>query len=122
MRLHIRRSGSPLVQGKYPFRRGEGGGEWLGGPLWSPVGWGWAGRISPIFTYGKPAVGYHKEPRSSPLWRRTLLPQLKRPNIACHSLWSTHPSLVSRDILDTAAIRRNSVNSHTPWDQGMGLG
>jgi hypothetical protein len=31
------------------IRRGEGGVEWTGGPLWSPAGWGLAytGRIFP---------------------------------------------------------------------------
>jgi hypothetical protein len=29
--------GSPSLQGKYPPRRGEGGEEWRGGPLWSPA-------------------------------------------------------------------------------------
>ena len=28
---------APSLRGKYPSRRGEGGEEWLGGPLWSPA-------------------------------------------------------------------------------------
>src|SRR6266581_653741 len=53
---------------------------------------------------------------------KALLQQLKRPNIACHSLWSSHPSLISGDILDTAVAGRDSVDGHTPWKQRMGLG
>src|SRR6266699_215214 len=53
---------------------------------------------------------------------KALLQQLKRPNIACHSLWSSHPSLVSGDILDTTVAGRDSVDGHTPWKQRMGLG
>jgi hypothetical protein len=88
----------------------ERGGE----PLWSPVGWGWAGRTSPIPKSRKPTACTLKEPEFSPLQGRTLLPQLVHPNITPHPLWSSHPSLVSGDILDTAVAWRNSVDGRTP--------
>ena len=53
---------------------------------------------------------------------KILLKQLVRPDVACHSLWSSHPSLVSRDALDMAVAGRDAIDGHTPWEQGMGLG
>ena len=57
-----------------------------------------------------------------PSMEKDLPQQLIRPDIACHSLWSSHTPLVSEYILDTAVIKGYSVNSHTPRKQGMGLG
>src|SRR6266699_5477310 len=37
--IRVRLTGSPSFQGKFASRRGEGGEEWRGGPLWSPA-WG----------------------------------------------------------------------------------
>ena len=53
---------------------------------------------------------------------KILLQQLVRPDVACRSLWSSHPSLVSRDALDTAVTWGDAIDGHTPWKQGMGLG
>src|SRR5690348_9745434 len=53
---------------------------------------------------------------------KALLQQLVCPDVACHSLWSSHPSLVSGDILDTAVAGGDSVDGSTPRKQGMGLG
>src|SRR6266702_580466 len=53
---------------------------------------------------------------------KILLQQLIRPDITCHSLWSPHPSLVSRDILDTAIAERDVVDGHTSRKQRMCLG
>jgi hypothetical protein len=52
---------------------------------------------------------------------RILLQQLVRPDITCRSLWSSYPSLVSGDILDTAVIGGDAIDGHTPRKQGMGL-
>ena len=52
---------------------------------------------------------------------KILLQQLVRPDVACRSLWSSHPSLVSRDALDTAVTWGDAIDGHTPWEQGMGL-
>ena len=56
------------------------------------------------------------------LMGKILLQQLVRPDVACHSLWSSHTTLVSGDILDTAVTGRDSVDGRTPRKQGMGLG
>ena len=53
---------------------------------------------------------------------KSLLHQLVRPDITPHSLWSPHPSLISRDILDTAVTGGDAIDGRTPREQGMGLG
>src|SRR5438034_7311394 len=72
--------------------------------------------------FRKPTAGNHKEPEFPPLWRRPLLPQLIRPDVTLHSLWSSYPSLVSGDILDTAVAEGNAIDGHAPRKQGMRLG
>ena len=56
------------------------------------------------------------------LMGKILLQQLVRPDVACHSLWSSHPPLVSGDTLDMAVTGGDAIDGHTPWEQGMGLG
>src|SRR5437762_11763657 len=56
------------------------------------------------------------------LMRKILLQQLVRTDVACRSLCSSHPTLVSRDALDTAVTWGDAIDGHTPWKQGMGLG
>src|SRR5438105_7629723 len=55
------------------------------------------------------------------LMGKILLQQLVRPDVACHSLWSSHPPLVSGDTLDMAVTGGDAIDGHTPWEQGMGL-
>jgi hypothetical protein len=37
IKLATLQSGTPVFRRRYPSRRGEGGGEWLGGPLCPPA-------------------------------------------------------------------------------------
>ncbi len=48
--------------------------------------------------------------------------QLVCPDVACHSLWSSHTPLVSGDAVDMTGIGRDAMDGQTPWEQGMGLG
>src|SRR2546423_9490526 len=51
------------------------------------------------------------------LMGRFLLQQLVCPDVTRHSLWSSHPPLVSGDILETAGIGGDAVDGCAPRKQ-----
>ncbi|HWZ19573.1 MAG TPA: hypothetical protein VNW73_12320 [Ktedonobacteraceae bacterium] len=69
VKLHYRPKYASPHEKLIIIRRGEGGEERLGGPLWSPAGWGCASRTSPIHMFRQHPAGDHK----GLCWRKTFL-------------------------------------------------